>query len=153
MRTHTLIISGILTALFLTSSFTLAQQFERKREMKHHPNISERLNLTDEQETKIEQLRLEHQKKMIDLRTDVEKLEIELQQLKSTNNYTREDYLNKIEEIIAAKNKIELERANHQMDVYENLDAEQKEIWNSMSKKFHHKKNMKNRKMRQRDIY
>jgi len=98
--------------------------------------IHEKLNLTDEQETKIESLRISHQKQMIDFRAELEKKELELQELKYKGEYTREDYIGKIKELSEIRNRIQLARANHQMDVYELLDPEQKATWNDFKKRF-----------------
>jgi Spy/CpxP family protein refolding chaperone len=96
--------------------------------------IHEKLNLTDEQETKIEELRINHQKEMIEFRAELEKKELELQELKNKGEYTREDYTGKIKEQSEIRNRIQLARANHQMDVYELLDPAQKATWNDFKK-------------------
>jgi hypothetical protein len=72
--------------------------------------------------------------------------------LKYTQNFSRDAYLNKINEIISAKNKIELARANHQMDVYQLLDDNQKQEWNKMTRMMHERKHKVVRKMRDRDF-
>ena len=106
--------------------------------------IHEKLNLTDEQETKIEGLRINHQKQMIDFRAELEKKEIDLQELKNKGEYTREDYIGKIIELSEIRNRMQLARANHQMDVYELLDPAQKSLWNDFKKRFQgHKGNFR----------
>jgi Spy/CpxP family protein refolding chaperone len=94
--------------------------------------MHEKLNLTDEQQSQIEKLRFTHQEKMIDLKADLEKEELSLRELKNAGNYSRSEYIAKVEELMAAHNKIRLAKANHHMDVYEMLDAEQRETWNKM---------------------
>jgi len=116
----------------LASVFTFAQQEREDRRDHRRVKLIEMLNLTEEQQTQIEEIRFTHQEKMIDLKADVEKKELGLKELQSTNNFSRKDYIAKVEEIISAENKIKLEQANHHMDVYELLDAEQKETWNKM---------------------
>ncbi len=98
--------------------------------------IHEKLNLTDEQEAKIEDLRINHQKQMIDFRAELEKKELELQELKNKGEYTREDYIGKIKELSEIRNRMQLAGANHQMDVYELLDPAQKATWNDFKKRF-----------------
>lgn len=102
--------------------------------------IHEKLNLTDEQETKIEGLRINHQKQMIEFRAELEKKELELQDLKNKGEYTRDDYIGKIKELSEIRNRMQLARANHQMDVYELLGPTQKATWNDFKKRFsgHH---------------
>ena len=98
--------------------------------------IHEKLNLTDEQETKIEVLRINHQKEMIEIKAELGKKELELQELQNNIEYTREEYIGKIKELSEIRNRMQLARANHQMDVYELLDLEQKAVWNDLSKNF-----------------
>ena len=130
---RTLIITTLLVFLLaLAGVFTFAQQEKEDRRDHKRVKMIEKLNLTDQQQTQIEEIRFTHQEKMIDLKAVVEKKELGLKELQSTTNFSRGDYIAKVEEIISSKNKIQLEKANHHMDVYELLDAEQKETWNKM---------------------
>ncbi len=88
------------------------------------------LKLTKDQETKIEALRLEHQKKMIDLRSDLAKTRLEMKQLLSKGDYTRAEYLALTAKLGKAREALQTSRANHQMDVYDLLDKDQKAVWN-----------------------
>jgi len=92
--------------------------------------IAEKLNLTVEQEKKIETLRTAHQKQMIDLAADMAKLHLEKKELMNKGSYDRKTLVALEEKIIKQRDIIDLARINHQMDVYEILDAQQKEIWN-----------------------
>lgn len=94
--------------------------------------MAENLNLTDAQKDKIESMRLQHHEKMIDLRADLQKKELSLREVKSKKNFTREQYLAAVETVTEARNKIAMERANFRMDVYAELDEDQKEIFNKM---------------------
>jgi Spy/CpxP family protein refolding chaperone len=85
---------------------------------------------------------------MIDLRASLEKKEVELAELKNTLNFSRDAYMNKINEIIAAKDKIEIARANHQMDVYQLLTDQQKKEWVKITDRMHDRKHREVRKMR-----
>ncbi len=89
-----------------------------------------KLNLTEEQKDKIEQLRIEHQKTMIDLRADMQKKRLAMEELMQKGNYTRTDFLKAISDINASKDKIETARANNRMDVYDLLNDQQKKIFN-----------------------
>lgn len=140
MKKITLIIlAGILT---LAAVNLLAQGFDdRDRDrFKFRERIHEQLNLTEEQESKLQDLKFKHQSEMIDLKAELEKEELAQQELKSKGNYTREEFLAGIDELIKIKNKIEIARANHQMDVYEILDSAQKETWNRISDRLHEMK-------------
>ncbi len=106
--------------------------------------IHDKLNLTEDQESAIEDLRISHQKQMIEFRADIEKKELELQQLKNKDDYTRDEYIAITEEINNIRSTMHLARANHHMDVYELLDSNQKEIWNKFERKYpRHKGNFR----------
>ena len=76
---RTLIITTLLVFLLaLASVFTFAQQEREDRRDHRRVKLIEMLNLTDEQQTQIEEIRFSHQEKMIDLKADVEKKELGL---------------------------------------------------------------------------
>lgn len=129
-----IIFIAILSA-FLVSQSLFAQEMRQGRDRDQF-KIHQKLNLTEEQQVKVDALRFGHQKDMIDLKANLDKKEIELAELKNKGNYAREEYLNKINEIISARNKIAVSLANHQMDVYQILDETQKKEWNKFSGDF-----------------
>ena len=155
MKSKILVLAAVLAALLISGNL-FSQEFRegnRERdEFRNRERIQEKLNLSTEQVDKIEALKLSHRKEMIGLRADVEKKEVELEELKYILNFSRDAYLNKINEIISAKNKIELARANHQMDVYQLLDDNQKQEWNKMTRMMHERKHKVVRKMRDRNF-
>ena len=155
MKSKLLVFAVVLAALLISGNL-FSQEFHqgnRERDgMRNRDRIQEKLNLSEEQIDKIEALRLSHKKEMINLKADVELKEVELEQLKSSVNFSREAYLNKINEIISAKNRIELAWANHQMDVYQLLDENQKKEWNKTTRMMHERKHKVVRKMRDRDF-
>lgn len=121
-----IIFLGILLSLSISSVYAQPMKRQNIRQ-----NIYSKLNLTDEQQDKIEQLRINHQKKMVDLRADLEKSQLELKDLMIKGNYSRTDYLKTVQNIQKKREVMSTERANHQMDIYEILTPEQKEIWNN----------------------
>ena len=145
MRTRTFIILAILSALVI-SQYLFAQEMTQERH-RDQLKIHQKLNLTDEQQEKAEVLKLAHQKQMIDLKANLEKKEVEMAELKNKGNYTREEFLSKTNEIISARNEIALSLANHQMDVYQLLDDNQKKEWNKFSSEFGEKRQRRIMKM------
>lgn len=125
---------AIISAL-LVSQDLFSQEMMRERD-RDRLQIHQKLNLTEEQQEKADILKLAHQKEMVDLKANHEKREIEMAELKNKGNYTREEFLAKTNEIISARNKIALSLANHQMDVYQLLDENQKKEWNKFSGEF-----------------
>jgi Spy/CpxP family protein refolding chaperone len=151
MKSRLFLFAAIVSIIMITGSIFSQENRRGDRDgFKYRERIEERLKLTDEQSAKIEALKLDHRKEMIDLRADVEKKEIEMQELKNNPDYSRDDFLKKVNDIISAKNKIELARANHQMDVYQILDADQKKEWNKLGKNFHERKYRSERRHRDR---
>ena len=155
MRPKMIFFASLLIALLISGN-VFSQGFpggdRGKNEMRSRDRIKEKLNLSDEQVDKIEALQLSHRKEMINLKADVELKEVELDELKSTINFSRDAYLNKVKEIIATKDKIAIAQANHRMDIYQLLDDNQKKEWNKMSRMMHDRKHQMMRKMRDKDF-
>ena len=125
-----------LSLIFLISAISVNAQNQEKDRNKFRSQFHSELNLSDVQETIIKELKLAHEKEMIELKADVERKELELKELRNNGNYTREEYLGIKSEIIEAQNKITMARASHQMDVYELLNDEQKITWNEKGMMF-----------------
>jgi Spy/CpxP family protein refolding chaperone len=118
------------------------------RDGKSFEMLCNKLNLTDSQKDKIYSLRNEHQKKMIDLRADLQKARLEARGLRRSNNISRSDVVNSTEKINKIKNEMALLRTNHRMDIYEVLTPEQRQIAKDMRDDFQanrqwHKNGMK----------
>ena len=135
MRTKMSIIIAILSVL-LVSQDLFAQEMKVHKRDGDQSQIHQKLNLTEEQQEKADVLRLTHQKEMIDLKANLEKKKLEMAELKNKGNFTRDEFLSTINEIISARNQIALSQANHQMDVYQLLDENQKKEWNKFSGNF-----------------
>lgn len=141
-------LTGIAVILFiaLISTQFVYGQMERRgmHQGSKHEMMMEKLNLTDSQQEAIRDLHFNHQNEMIDLKADLEKKKLAMQELKSRGNYTRDEFLNKVKSISNAKEKNALAMANHKMDVYELLTDDQRKIFNEM--RDHPRHNMKKMK-------
>ncbi len=135
----------IVSALILTNSIFAQGKMEKKEQFQRQ--MHQNLNLTEEQQTIADELRIAHQKEMIDLKANFEMKELEMSELKSKGNYTRDEYLSKVNDIISARNKIAFSVANHQMDIYQILDENQKKQWNKMSHNFGERREQKLKRM------
>ncbi len=146
----------VLTGAIIFSLFTINAAAQMMGDFKPGSckgMMIEKLNLTDQQQDAVEQLRIEHQRRMIDLKADLQKAKLDLKELKQNGNYTRDDFIAKVKAISEAKNNIALEMANHKMDIYELLTDEQKEIFNDLPMGSGCKKMMmKKHKMMNRDF-
>ena len=145
MKTKMYVLIAILSFLSIQNIF--AQERNRQRDNCQQQCLI-KLDLTDEQQEKIETMKLDHQMEMIDLKANLEKKRLELEELKNEGNYTREEYINDVEVINSAKDAIAISRANFKMDVYELLDANQKKEWNELSLNCGERKEKRNNKSR-----
>lgn len=139
------------TVLFLSFTvWNIAQQGDYLYSgHQKHERFAEKLNLTEEQQTAIGELRIKNQREMVDIKADLQKKKLDLKELKIKGNYSREEFLNLVKEMNDSKNNIALAAANSKMDIYELLTDEQKKMFDKMGKRFgKHRKMMKNKMMR-----
>jgi Spy/CpxP family protein refolding chaperone len=146
MKIKMLLIIATISALLISQNLFAQEMMLHKTNM-DQSQIHQKLNLTEEQQVKVEALRFSHQKEMIDLKANLEKKKLDMAELKSKGNYTREEFLSKTNEIISARNNIALTIANNQMDVYQILDDTQKKEWNKFSSNFGERKEKRIMKM------
>lgn len=146
MKKLIFILSTILLFSFLNPSDGFAQPKQKLYGKNFKENMTEKLNLSKEQQDKISELRAKHQKEMIDLKAELQKKMIDKRELRNSD-FTRAELLSSVKEINEIKNKIAIARANHQMDIYELLTPEQRKIWqvhkpmrDHMRMKFNHKR-------------
>ncbi len=109
---------------------SLAQDFRIRDKLPPPPPLMEKLNLTEAQKDKIEDLRFKHQEEMIDLRADLQMKMLEVRKYRSGDKIDRGKVIDMVKQINEIRNKIALARANHMMDIYDVLDNTQKKIWN-----------------------
>jgi len=130
MRTLITSLTTILLLSFIISGDGFAQMKQKfQKRIMMHENMMEKLNLTDEQNDKLSDLRTAHQKAMIDLKSELQKKMIDMRDLKDNADLKRADLISAVESINTVKNKIAISMANHKMDVFEILNAEQKKVW------------------------
>jgi Spy/CpxP family protein refolding chaperone len=87
--------------------------------------LFDKLKLTDQQKSKMEELRISHQKEMVDLKANLEKKLLSLKELRLKENIDRNSVLAAVNDINQARNKIAVARANNLMDMYELLTPDQ----------------------------
>ena len=89
--------------------------------------MAEKLDLTEDQQAKIEDLRYENQKKKIDLQADMRKTQLEMKHEMQKDNVDREKVMKLVEE--SGELKIQLRKAQVQqmLDVKDVLTPEQRE--------------------------
>lgn len=139
----------ILFVFFTINQNLFAQQNQRMERQNFREDIKEKLNLTEDQQAKIEALRLTHEEEMIKLRNELELKELEMKKLNSKNTVSRDEVLELTRELSEIKGRIDIARANHRMDVYDLLDAEQRKVWLDIDRKMDIVKN----KMKERHFH
>ncbi|HRI48255.1 MAG TPA: Spy/CpxP family protein refolding chaperone [Ignavibacteriaceae bacterium] len=119
----------VLSILLTGSSF--AQGFLGKGKGRGYGQkaVAAELNLSDDQKSKLGTLRTEHQKKMVDLRADMEKIHIEKRELINSDNFDASKIRSIEEKLLVSLNNIHKARINHQEDVLNVLNKEQQKIW------------------------
>ncbi len=135
MRTKFFLAVAVILVLGIISD-SFAQMERMKMREKMRDRMEERLNLTDAQKAKVEELRTNHQKKMIDLKASLEKKKVELRSLRNSEKLNRSEFIKLTKEISEIRNSMAVEMANHHMDIYELLDNNQKKIWREMKPEF-----------------
>ena len=123
-KIFSLILIIALVGLYSNTAFPQKRSFPKNEFFKG--KMLEKLNLTDEQKSKIEDARLAHQKQMIDLKANLQKKLLALKELRVKDNLDRSSVIAAVKDINQARNDIALARANNLMDFYEILTPEQR---------------------------
>ncbi|MFZ1520391.1 MAG: hypothetical protein WAU11_16560 [Ignavibacteriaceae bacterium] len=145
-----IIAAVIIFALTTTSQEMFSQKRDHRNGKEFRLEQIEKLNLTVEQKSKLESLRHNHEVALIKLNADLDLKELEMKKLKSNESIYRNEMINLTKEISLIKNEIALARTHHQMDVYDNLDVNQRKIWMDMQKRMGDKKSKMKEKVNHR---
>lgn len=120
----------LLIALVSRMSAQVHRRVEAKPRI-HREMMDNRLNLTEEQKSKMADLRLAHQKEILPLRTELQGKMADFRLLKTEPNPN----LNKIDQVIEQMEKIRTKmqkaRVRHQLEVREILTPDQQKLWDS----------------------
>ncbi len=143
----------VLAVLFTVTALSqqlYPQKGDNPRSKDLRMNLKSQLNLSEDQEKKIEALRLTQEESMIKFRSDLELKELDIRKLKSSDKFSRSEMINLTKEISSIKNDMALARINHQMDVYDLLDESQRKIWLDKQDQFGNMKHKMKKKMHER---
>ena len=96
----------------------------------------EKLNLTEDQKTKFDEIRFAHQEKAIDLKSQLRKNQLEIKKIFASNEINESDVIS-----LTGKNnniKADLKNSNVKMwfDVNKILNDDQKQIWKNNFRDF-----------------
>lgn len=124
-----LISFSVLSLVIFLTSVSCAQEKKILKFKKDGPvkwESKSDLNLTDEQREKFDDLDLQHEKKMIDLRAELDKSRLMKREVIKKGNFNKNDYIAAEEKIMQAENKIHMEKVKLKMEKYSLLDEKQK---------------------------
>ncbi len=136
---HSKFAAFIVLLLFAFSLSAIAQPMEGRRKFdrkgkwsdrgNRHELMMEKLNLTDAQKDKIEDLRSAHQKKMLDLRQATERTQLDLSDLMRSGKPEKSKVLDMEKKLSDLRAQKSTERTSHLFDIASILDEKQQEIW------------------------
>ena len=127
-KIFSLVLIFALIGLYSGTAYSQKSTPPPKKEFFRHQML-DKLNLTEEQKTKIKDARLNHEKQMIDLKASLEKKLLALKELRVKGNLDRNAVIAAVKDINQARNDIAIARANDMMDIYEILTPEQRKTW------------------------
>lgn len=122
------LIKKLVLSIFLMLLFTLPSNAQPGRGWGYW-YLKDKLELSDEQEARIEKLRAEHQKEMIDLRAKLEKARLEMREVTAKENFSRSEYLAAHNKLAKIREEIQTANANHRMDVLDLLNKDQRKMF------------------------
>jgi Spy/CpxP family protein refolding chaperone len=118
----------VLIALLITPAFSQTPDSGKAMRpfMRNRPFA--KLNLTETQKSKIQEIRFKQQSQMIDLRANLEKEKLALKELIVKGDISRDGVIDEVNKISTAKDKIAVARANGLLDIYDVLTPEQRKM-------------------------
>lgn len=132
MKKRMMIIS-LLVGLMLASQLLAQPPIERPAKG-NFPGIWSRLNFSTEQLKTFTGMRLEFQKEMLPLRTELKAKRLELESLLLIDKLNQRKIDSVIEEMGTTRTKIQKNRIAHRLAMRDQLTEEQKALWDVMPK-------------------
>lgn len=127
-----------ITLALIAMTVVVMAQPEPEGELEgYRERFSDKLNLTEQQEDQIAELRSDFQLKMIDLNADLQKLELGLKNKVHTDDPDRNVIHKTVDKISAKKCEIQKFRLDHRLEVRSLLTDEQHKTFDSMPMMMH----------------
>ena len=101
--------------------------------------VQEELKLTEDQTKQFNDFRYNHQKDVVDLKSEIEKNRIEINKMMSDNEVNAEELLGLVNANSEIQSKIKVSKTNFWLNVHNILNTEQKQKWTKMFNRFSHK--------------
>ena len=93
-----------------------------------NPRIAEQLKVTDEQQKSFDAILLDHREKLIDLHASLEKAELSMEQLVSTDTLNEAAISAQIEKVAQARAELEKANAHYLLAIWSKLSPEQRTL-------------------------
>ena len=132
------ILAVISLAVFTAFGLTLNAQgnFKKGQKLNAKERLEEKLNLSDEQQDKFNDIRFAHKKEVIDLKAGIEKNRLGIRKMMADNNIDENKLIRLTEENNNLRSKIHTSKVSMWLDIYNILDNSQKETWTENFEKF-----------------
>ncbi|MCK6605582.1 MAG: periplasmic heavy metal sensor [Ignavibacteriaceae bacterium] len=118
-----------LFAILMISFLMLAISGTFAQPAPHFRWLHDKLNLTDDQEKKLDDIRTAHWDKMMSYRDEIQKLAIDMRALGRKDNITVSEYNKMKDQMQEVREKMKEERDSHEAAVLNVLDDAQKTEW------------------------
>lgn len=130
MKNRIFTFTVLLAVMLFTAAALDAQPAKRGMRGQRMGNcIANDLNLTADQQSKFDEIKTEHEKKMIDLRAELKKARLEMRTLMSADNSTEGDIKDQISKSAEIRKEMDNEKVDMYFSVMNILDDSQKGIW------------------------
>lgn len=126
MKKLTFILSIV---ILLGTSMMNAQPSHRGQDGKERNKMKQNLNLTSEQEVKINGEKIRFQKLSIDYRNKIQKIQLDIKEMMQSNQFDEQKFLKLNEDILKTETELKMERTKHWLNVYKMLDSDQQKSW------------------------
>ena len=119
----------IITAVLLSSLATqvIGQNFKGK--INKNNSTFNKLNLSENQETKFQEIRFKHQERKIDIESELKKNRLEVKKMMTKKNIKEEELMTFINKGIKLRSELQKSRVKMWYSIYNILEDDQKAVW------------------------
>ena len=121
--------SAILILTIALLSITNVYSQNKKGELKKNHLGIEKLNLTEDQEEKFNEIRFAHQEKAIDMNAQLRKNQLEIKKIFSSSNISEQDVMGLTKKSSDLRAELQRSKVKMWFDVNKILNDKQKQIW------------------------
>ncbi|MCU7492182.1 MAG: Spy/CpxP family protein refolding chaperone [Bacteroidota bacterium] len=124
---------ALIAVLPLGSLFAQQQQGKGQGKMPGRQKMLQELNLSQDQKDQIQKLRTEHQKQMVDYRSDIAKTRLDIKNLFTSNNPDEDKILDLTKKVSGIQADMKASSIKNWFQIYNLLNDQQKETFRKMA--------------------